>query len=99
MSMYDETDPTKIVDTRNEFFASIGPKLASKIESTDLEVNNQPYTAPQLLLTETTPEEVENLLLKISDSKATGEGGLPVRFLKLSSKTTSTIIACSGAAK
>ena len=73
-----ETDPIKIVETLNSFFANIGPNLADKIPATNFQLNNEPFDVPILNLKHTNPEEVEKLLLNISDSKATGDDGIPV---------------------
>ena len=48
---------------------------------------------PLFTLQETTTSEVEKLLMDISDSKATGEDGIPIRFLKMT-KETSVPILC-----
>ena len=63
----------------NNFFANIGPELDSKIEQTDLQLNFQSKpNIPLLYLQNTTAEEVHKLLQSISDSKATGDDGIPI---------------------
>ncbi len=43
-------------------------------------------------LHKTNAAEVEKLLMAISDSKATGEDGIPIHFLKMAKDTTSNIL-------
>ena len=57
----------------------------------DLNYDNIPHI-PFLHLHPTTEEEVSKLLSQISDSKATGNDGIPIRFIKMTSETTVPII-------
>ena len=87
------TNLIDIVNALNDYFTNVGANLANRIPTSDLELNfdNNP-NIPLLELVETTPEEVRELLLGISDSKATGEDEIPVPFLKMAIDTTSNII-------
>ena len=58
LAMENETDPLKIVEILNEFFANIGPNLADKIAPSNLEINTKPYDAPLMFLQQTTSDEV-----------------------------------------
>ena len=75
------------------FLANIGPKLALKNHTfrASTKFENRP-DIPFLNLTPTTPEEVPKKLNKISDSKATGEDRIPIRFLEMVPHLTSKII-------
>ena len=88
-----KTDPKDIATEINEYFINIGPKLASEIgqSALDLDYSNLP-NIPFMHLTHTNDTEVEKLLFQISDSKATGNDGIPIRYLKVNSKITVPII-------
>ncbi len=89
----DKTDPLEIVTELNDFFSSIGTQLAQKIPLSNLELNfNSRPNIPFLELEHADVEEVSKLLMAISDSKATGEDEIPVRFLKLCLETVKPII-------
>ena len=92
-SINDKTDPIDIAIEINEYFINIGPKLASEIgqSAIELDFSNIP-NIPYLHLEYTNAEEVEKLLFHISDSKATGNDGIPIRFLKMTLKISSAII-------
>ena len=72
----------EIVSEINDYFAKIGENLAHEIPPSNIELNydNRPQI-PFLQLQHTTPEEVTKILNTISDSKATGEDGVPIRFI------------------
>ncbi len=85
--------PQDIVEELNNFFCEVGPNLASKIPNSNLVVEfNQMPNIDDFTLHDSSIEDVEKLLLKIPDSKATGDDGIPVRLLKLASHTCSIII-------
>ena len=93
MSINDKTDPMDIVNELNKYFSTIGPELDSAIGPSNLilNYNNRP-NIPLLKLQDTTEEEVKKLLMAISDSKATGDDGIPIRFLKMIPDIISTIL-------
>ena len=86
--------PDDIVREINEFFANVGSNLAADIEPSNLilDFTHKP-NIPFLSIVPTTTEEVREQLMKISDSKATGDDGIPIRFLKMVPDITSRIIA------
>ena len=89
-----KTNPLELVNELNEFFANIGSKLADDIEPSNLELDFTPnQNIPLLELRHTAPVEVLTYLNKISDSKATGEDGIPICFLKMVPDIVSTIIS------
>ena len=92
-SINDKQDPFEIVSELNTYFANIGPELDSKIDYSNLQLSfdNRP-NIPLLYLQEVTVEEVTKLLMAISDAKATGDDGIPVKYLKMTSYTTANII-------
>ena len=88
-----KTDAEGIANEINDYFIDIGSNLSDKIPNSTLELNldkNLNYTELQLQLT--TVEEIEKQLKKIPDSKATGDDGIPIRFIKLTSLITAKII-------
>ena len=93
-SINNKTEPIEIASEINEYFINIGPNLASEIgqSAIDLDFSNIP-NVPFLHLTHTNQNEVEKLMFQISDSKATGNDGIPIRFLKMTSHISSPIIA------
>ena len=59
-------------------------ELDSKIGQSNIILNyNNKADIPLLILHDTTPDEVKNLLMSISDSKATADDRNPIRFLKM----------------
>ena len=92
--MNDKTNPIEIVEELNQFFANIGPELDWNIGDSALNLNYEnKINIPLLYLQETDQEEVKKLLLSILDCKATGDNGIPIRFLKTAIDITSNIIA------
>ena len=91
-SIDDDTDPLQIVNNLNEFFVNVGPNLANAIGTSGIDLNlNEPNIA-FLELEQTNEEEVMKLLMSIGDGKATGEDGIPVRFLKSCNNTVVPLI-------
>ena len=77
----------------NNFFSNVGSELASKIGESNINLTyeHQP-NIPLLDLVHTTPQKVAILLKNISDSKATGEDGIPIKYLKMTIDITLVII-------
>ncbi len=75
------------------FFSNIGPNLACKIPPSQLELDLNPNPEiPFLELQHVNMEDVKKLIMNISDSKATGEDEIPVKYLKLTINTVAPII-------
>ena len=68
--------------------------MAAQIETSNLVLNYEnKENVPFLAIVPTDPQEVLKELMKISDSKATGEDGIPIRFLKMVPDLTSKVIS------
>ena len=94
LTIHDKDAPLDIANELNEYFVNIGKKLADDIGPSALELDFTPKDGvPVFRLSQTTVAEVEKLLMGISDSKATGEDGIPIRFLKMT-KDISVPILC-----
>ena len=92
-SINDKGDPMETVAELSEYFANIGTKLAEKIPPSQIALNyNNIPNVPLLELKEATEQEVSELLFKISDSKATGDDGIPILFIKMTHNVTVKII-------
>ncbi len=91
-SINGKTSPLDIANEINDYFVNIGTNLASKIPVSTLEIDNTILDIPQFKLQETTVEAVEKELLKIPDSKATGDDNIPIRFIKFTKLITAKII-------
>ena len=82
-----------MAEEMNRFFTDLGPGLARNIPNSFLNLDLEPdANAVKLRLSHTDPAEVRKLLMKISDAKATGSDGVPIRFVKLCSDTVIPII-------
>ena len=92
-SINGQTATSEIVNEINNYFIDIGPKLAANIPRSNLELDLTINTdIPQLTLKEVTVEQIEKELMKIPDSKATGDDGIPIRFIKMTKLITAKII-------
>ena len=92
-SINGKTATRDIVNEINNYFIEIGPKLASNIPPSNLEMDLTINTdINQLVLKEVTVEQVEKELANIPDSKATGDDGIPIRFIKMTKLITAKII-------
>ena len=93
LSIHGKDCPLDIANELNTYFADIGKNLASNIRPSGLELDFSPKPGiPSFALYSTTVEEVEKLLMDISDSKATGEDGIPIRFLKMTKELSARIL-------
>ena len=93
MSIHDKNSPLDIANELNAYFADVGKNLAADIRPSALELDFTPKAEiPSFRLKETTIEDVEKLLMEISDSKVTGEDGIPIRFLKMTKEISSHIL-------
>ena len=88
-----ETDAEKMASAINNYFAEIGVNLSEKIGNSQIVLDYTPKpNVPFLVLYPTTVENVEKYLMKIPDSKATGDDGIPIRFIKLTKSVTAKLI-------
>ena len=94
LTKHDKNSPLDIATELNNYFVNIGPRLADDIRPSGLELNFDPVdNIAEFKLHHTTAADVAKLLLEISDSKATGNDGVPIHFLKLTVNITSHILA------
>ncbi|XP_078377802.1 uncharacterized protein LOC144660957 [Oculina patagonica] len=78
------TDPTEISNEFNNYFATIGPKLASNFDPLEND-NYQKYltsTDKRFQLRPTSTNKVLSLLNKLNKSKATGLDKIPARLIR-----------------
>ena len=89
LSLHGKETPLDIATELNEYFANIDVKLAQDIRPSqiNLSFNNKP-DIPFFELQMTTPAEVCKIMMSISDSKVTGDDGVPIRFIKMCSEVT-----------
>ena len=93
LSIHNKECPLDIANEINHYFVNIGSTLAGNIRASALELDYTPNPeTPVFHLVETSLEEVEKQLMAISDSKATGEDGIPIRFLKMTKNITTQIL-------
>ena len=82
-----KTQEADICEELNKFFTEIGPGLAASILDSTLDLNlHWAEHLPEFMLSVATESEICKLLFRISDSKATGKDGIPVRYLKQASE-------------
>ena len=78
------TNPTEMSNKFNNYFATIGPKLASNFDSSEHD-NYQKYltsTDKRFQLRPTSTNKVLSLLNKLDKSKATGLDKIPARLIR-----------------
>ena len=82
-----ETDPTRIGNTFNEFFATIAKKLTENIKSSiPFEKFFDNRQAETIFLTPTHPKEIEDIINKLDINKANDIYVPSTKFLKIISK-------------
>ena len=92
LSIDDKQSVQEIVDELNEFLTSIGSNLANKIGQSHVDFNFEPDPLqPKLVLQDTTVKNVKTLIMEISDAKATGDDGVPIRYIKMTIDTTAPL--------
>lgn len=88
MNMKDSTgvcsDPLRIASIFNNFFANIGPSLASKVPSTQFSYKDflVGHFAECFFLNPTSPDEVASIVRCLKNSKCEGVDGLAVSPIK-----------------
>ena len=93
LTIHGKESPLEIANELHSYFTNIGMNLADNIRPSALELNFNPKPdVPIFRLRVTTEKDVEKLLMDISDSKATGEDGIPIRFLKMTKEISSRIL-------
>lgn len=91
-------DPTAVATLFNDYFTSIGAKLAEQLTSTrNINEFNTIRTLPlrggSFFLFPTAPEEIAGVIRTLDSSKAIGHDGFPVTALKQHSDQLSKILA------
>ena len=87
LSIHNIDKPLDIANEINDYLVKIGSTLEGNIKTSALELDFILIPGvPIFSLMVTTVEEVEKQLMNISDAKATGEDGIPIRFLKMTKK-------------
>ena len=66
--------------------------LTDKIQPSQLDIDfTSDHLQEKLQLLPVSDDEIKKQILKISDSKATAEDGVPIRFVKLATNTSTTL--------
>ena len=92
-SINDKVTDNEISHELNSFFTGIGPNLTSKIPESLLEIDfDRVENVPDFELVGTDIHEVKKLLFQISDAKATGADGIPVKYLKIAYEYTVPVL-------
>ena len=78
------SDPSEIVQIFNEYFVSVGPKLASKIATGKKTFSSYLENAMlnSVYLKPTTEEEISKIISNLNVKKATGPNSVPIFVLK-----------------
>ena len=93
LTIHNKEAPTEKANELNNYFADIKPSLASNIKPSALNLDFNPVDGvPSFHFRETTEENIEKLLMAISDLKATGEDGIPITFLKMTKNISTRIV-------
>ena len=93
MEINGKTDRADIAEEFNKFFCDIGLNPAKNIPNSMLELNfDKNPDHPDFEFIEITDVDIKKLLFSISDEKATGNDGLPIRFLKMAHTTVVPIL-------
>ena len=91
--LHGKETPLDIATELNQYFSSIGINLASNIRPSQLDLSyNAKSNIPWFNLQPISPQEVLELMMSISDSKATGDDSVPIRLTKMCSIVTSYTI-------
>ena len=71
----------------NDFFTKIGPKLDEEIPKCKKPGGSTSYLSPRIpqsfLITPTNPQEINEIISKLNDSKSSGPCSIPTKMLKL----------------
>ena len=88
----EETDPFLISNSLNSFFTTIAQKIENKIPQTNKHFSDylQNPNENSFFLTPTTPDEVANVIRRLSSRKALGPNSIPYKILITFHKTIST---------
>lgn len=90
------TDPNTIVNSLNDYFVSIGSKLASTIEngSPDLKQYLSKDYRDSLVLLPTEPQEIINIVSGIANKSSFGWDNIPVNIVKMSITSIAYPLSC-----
>ena len=88
----EETDPFLISNSLNSFFTTIAQKIENRIPQTNNHFSDylQNPNENSFFLTPTTPDEVANVIRRLSSRKALGPNSIPYKILITFHKTIST---------
>ena len=82
-----------IANTFNDFFTNIGPILDNEIPVSQRPAGSKVYLPPRIphsfLISPTKPEEINDLINSLDDTKSCGPCSVPTKMLKLVSKESS----------
>ena len=79
------SDKKEIAKTFNDFFSSVGSKLAASFNFSDTSHINPPVNENPFSFSDVTKSSVQKLISKLDNNKATGLDGISVRALKAGS--------------
>ena len=91
----EETDPFVISNHFNKFFSTIAQQIEGKIVKTNKHFQDflsEPLQ-PNLFLTPTLPDEIQEIIKTLNSKKATGPNSIPRKILKVFIKTISIPLA------
>ena len=79
------TDAKRIANTLNDYFATIGSKLASTIPEVSKSYREfvGPFQCNSFYLSPTTPEEIEQEINNLNSNKSTCPYSIPVKLIKI----------------
>ena len=85
------SDPKEIVNTLNEYFASVGPNIAERIKAVQGDIpddvsNDAVRNDDSFHFDNVEPDYVMDLLNSMHENKATGTDEIPVKLLKISAE-------------
>ena len=88
----EETDPFLISNSLNSFFTTIAQKIENKLPQTNKHFSDylQNPNENSFFLTPTIPDEVANVIRRLSSRKALGPSSIPYKILITFHKTIST---------
>ena len=87
------SDPEKIPDYFNSYFANIGSNLSSTFRSTTDTMSHIKRNNNTFYLKPITPSEISNHIREMDSSKSVRPGDPPIKFLKIASAVISPVLS------